>query len=76
VDGVPVRATAAGESGEVVLDEGEPTELDEDLLPAAATNWERLEQRVMGIARAWSVDPTMLDEREDLPDSGLLGYRR
>jgi hypothetical protein len=31
------------------------------------------EQVVMAVAEAWSVDPTTLDARGDLPSEGLLG---
>lgn len=80
VDGQPVRRYGyLGESGEVRFNEGEPTEHDEDLLPATDADpddWELPdEERVMEIAAAWSVDPTTLDERDDVPDEGLLGRR-
>jgi hypothetical protein len=29
---------------------------------------------VVAITAAWSVDPTVLDERRDLPPLGLLGF--
>ena len=29
---------------------------------------------VMAVAAQWSVDPTTLDERGDLPSHGLLGF--
>jgi len=80
VDGQPVRRYGyLGESGEVRFNEGEPTELDADLLPetdADPDDWEFAdEERVIEIAAAWSVDPTLLDERDDVPDTGLLGRR-
>jgi hypothetical protein len=58
-----------GERGEVLLDVGEKTTdeldvLDENAIPN--------EQTVMDIAAAWSVDPSMLAERTDLRGSGLI----
>jgi hypothetical protein len=80
VDGQPLRRYGwAGGSGEVSFDEGEPSELDEDLMPAGSTDWDAWEfadeERVMEIAAAWSVDPSRLDERTDVEPAGLLGWR-
>jgi hypothetical protein len=80
VDGQPVRRYGwLGESGEVLFNDGEPTEHEEDLLPDDDADWNEWEtadeERVMEIAGAWSLDPTVLDERDDTPDTGLLGRR-
>ena len=80
VEGQPVRRYGwLGESGEVLFNDGEPTEHEEDLLPdddADWNDWETAdEERVMEIAGAWSLDPTVLDDRDDTPDTGLLGRR-
>jgi hypothetical protein len=32
------------------------------------------EETVVAVAAAWSLDPTTLDERHDLPPRGLLGF--
>ena len=78
VGGQPVRRYGyLGESGEIRFNEGEPTEQEEDLLPdthADPDDWELAdEDRVMEVAAAWSVDPTTLDDRDDVGDTGLLG---
>ena len=68
VDGRPVRRFGwLGESGEVLYDEGEPGELEDQEFAD--------EELVMEIAGAWSIDPTRLDERADVDDTGLLGRR-
>ena len=69
VDGHPVRRFEyLGESDETLFDEGELTEAEEseDLeVPD--------EETVMTIAAAWSVDPTTLDDRDDVPGEVLVG---
>lgn len=60
VDGAPVRRLRYAD-GEADPDDGE-TDLDEID-----------EETVLDVARAWSVDPTTLSERSELPDEGLLG---
>jgi hypothetical protein len=80
VDGKPVRRYSwLGESGELQFSDGDPSELEEDLLPDGDADWEDWEiadeERVIELAGAWSVDPTRLDERTDIVDSGLLGRR-
>ena len=69
IDGHPSRRFQyLGETGEVQVDEGEVTEAEEpeDLeMPD--------EETVMAIAGDWSVDPTTLDDREDLSGDALLG---
>jgi hypothetical protein len=80
VDGQPIRRYGwLGESGELEFNEGEPGELEQDLLPDGAADWDDWEfadeERVIQLAGAWSVDPTRLDERADIDDTGLLGRR-
>lgn len=81
VDGQPLRRYGwLGESGQVPFNEGEPGELEEDLLPDSDADWDAWEtadeERVIELAGAWSVDPTRLDERTDIDDTVLLGRRR
>ncbi|HEX9517015.1 MAG TPA: hypothetical protein VF940_12675 [Streptosporangiaceae bacterium] len=69
-----------GESGEIRFDEGEPISAEGNLLRAAdlGGDWEAFdfadEETVMAVAAEWSINPTTLDERDDLPPHGLLGF--
>ncbi len=81
VDGSPVRRYCwIGESGEIRFDEGEPISAEGNLLRAADLDgdWDAFdfadEQTVMAVATEWSINPTTLDERDDLPPRGLLGF--
>lgn len=91
VDGVLVRSYAyLGESGEVLLDEGEltPDEVDNGLIftdPGGSESeeegfWERedlefpSEEDVHQVAAAWSVSPVELDALELEPGVGWLGW--
>jgi hypothetical protein len=81
VNGSPVRRYCwIGESGEIPFDEGEPVSAEGNLLRAADLDgdWDASdfadEETVMAVAAQWSVDPTTLDERDDLPPRGLLGF--
>jgi hypothetical protein len=81
VNGSPVRRYRwIGESGEIRFDEGEPTSAEGNLLRAANldSDWEAFdfadEETVMTVAAEWSVNPTTLGAREDLPPRGLLGF--
>jgi hypothetical protein len=84
VDGKPVRRYCyIGESGEICFDEGARIPAEGNV--ASAADLEAIaddaeldpnyanEELVMAVARAWSVDPTTLEERDDLPPDGLLG---
>ena len=83
-EGAPVRRYAFAD-GEVLLDEGEREGADEHVVTAAELDASedddfediRLPDEEMTIAKAreWSVDPTTLDVRHDLPPTGLLGFR-
>jgi hypothetical protein len=81
VDGSPVRRYCwVGESGEIRFDEGEPISAEGNLLGAADLNgdWDGFdvanEETVMAVAAEWSINPTTLEERDDLPSHGLLGF--
>ncbi len=81
VDGSPVRRYCwIGESGQIRFDEGEPISAEGNLLRAADldSDWDALdlanEETVMAVAAEWSLNPTALDERDDLPPRGLLGF--
>jgi hypothetical protein len=81
VGGSPVRRYCwIGESGEIRFDEGEPVSAEGNLLRAADLDgdWDTFdlasEETVMAVAAEWSLDPTTLDERGDLPPRGLLGF--
>ncbi|MFC5747477.1 hypothetical protein [Actinomadura rugatobispora] len=81
VNGSPVRRYRwIGESGEIRFDEGEPISAEGNLLRATNLDgdWDAFdlanEETVMAVAAEWSVNPTMLDERDDLPPHGLLGF--
>jgi hypothetical protein len=83
VDGSPVRRYWwVGESGEIRLDDGEPATAEGSLAHADDLDgyWDELElpdeDTVLEVAAEWSVDPTTLDERFDLPAQGLLGLVR
>ena len=81
VDGSPVRRYCwIGESGEIRFDEGEPVGAEGNLLRAADLDggWDAFDiangETVLAVAAEWSVNPTTLDERDDLPPRGLLGF--
>ena len=81
VNGSAVRRYCwIGESGEIRFDEGEPARAEGNLLRAADLDgdWGAFdladEDTVMAVAAEWSIDPTTLDERDDLPQHGLLGF--
>ncbi len=81
VNGSPVRRYCwIGESGEIRFDEGEPVSAEGNLLRAADLDgdWDAFdladEETVMAVAAEWSINPTTLDERDDLPLRGLLGF--
>ena len=81
VHGSPARRYCwVGESGEIRFDEGEPIRAEGNLLRAAdlGGDWDAFdladEETVMAVAAEWSVNPTTLDERDDLPPGGLLGF--
>lgn len=88
VNGSPVRRYCwIGESGRIRFDEGEPARAEGNLLRAAdldqllaagGGDWDAFdlagEETVMAVAAEWSVDPTTLDDRDDLPPRGLLGF--
>jgi hypothetical protein len=81
VDGSPVRRYCwIGESGQIRFDEGEQASVEGNLLRAEDLDgdWDAFdfadEETVMAVAAQWSVDPTTLDERDDLPPRGLLGF--
>jgi hypothetical protein len=81
LDGSPVRRYCwIGESGEIRYDEGDPVAAEGNIIREADLDgdWEDVdfadEEVVMAVAEAWSVNPTRLDERDDLPAEGLLGY--
>ncbi len=81
VDGSPVRRYCwIGESGEIRFDEGEPISAEGNLLRAADLDgdWDAFdlanEENVMAVAAEWSLNPTTLDERDDLPPRGLIGF--
>jgi hypothetical protein len=84
VDGEPVRRYLwVGDQGEIELDEGDRSAADRDVARAdelGEKDWDDLEladeDTVMRVAAEWSVDPTTLGQRSDLPDQGLLGYAR
>lgn len=79
-----------GESGENIVIEGQPTEFERNLKLAntfsdEAKNDKYFERKdivwadeelLMQVAEHWSIDPTKLDERQDVePSLGLLGQR-
>ncbi|HEY1325159.1 MAG TPA: hypothetical protein VGF32_33215 [Streptosporangiaceae bacterium] len=81
VDGLPIRRYCwIGESGEIRFDEGEPISAEGNLLRAADVDgdWDPFdvagEETVMAVAAEWSINPTTLDERDDLPSRGLMGF--
>lgn len=81
VDGSPVRRYCwIGLSGEIRFDEGEPISAEGNLLRAADLDgdWDAFdtadEETVMAVAAEWSINPTTLDERDDLPPHGLVGF--
>lgn len=81
VDGSPVRRYCwIGESGEIRFDEGEPISAEGNLMRAADLDgdWGAFdfadEETVMAVAAEWSINPTTVDERDDLPPRGLLGF--
>lgn len=81
VNGSPVRRYCwIGESAEIRFDEGEPISAEGNLLRAADLDgdWDAFEfadeETVMAVAAEWSINPTTLDERDDLPPRGLLGF--
>lgn len=81
VGGSPMRRYWwVGESGEIRLDDGEPGTAEGSLAHAADLdgNWDDLEfpdeDTALDVAAEWSLDPTTLDGRLDLPSEGLLGY--
>ena len=81
VEGSPVRRYWwVGESGEVRLDDGEPAAAEGSLAHAGDLDgdWDDLEfpdeDTVLEVAAEWSIEPTTLDGRLDLPAEGLLGY--
>lgn len=81
VDGSAVRRYCwIGESGEIRFDEGEPVSAEGNLLRAAGLDgdWDAFdiagEETVLAVAAEWSVNPATLDERDDLPPRGLLGF--
>lgn len=83
VNGSPVRRYCwIGERGEIPLDEGEPTAAERGIARAGDLDrpWDELEfadeETVLEVAREWSVDPSTLDARTDLPSKGLIGRRR
>lgn len=83
VDGSPARRYWwVGESGEIRLDDGEPARAEGSLAHPddLEGDWDELElpdeDTVLEVAAEWSLDPTSLDERLDLPPDGLLGYVR
>jgi len=66
IDGESVRQFQwLGERGERLLDEG---------APAAAERDDPDERTVMDVAAEWSVDPSTLDGRGDVPSEGVLGW--
>ena len=86
VAGKVVRAYSyVGEQGENLIVEGEPTEVERNWnlfnsFSDEAKNddyWERTicpgEDHVMKVAAAWSIDPSELSARENIPERGLLG---
>jgi hypothetical protein len=83
VDGSAVRRYCfVGDSNEISFDEGDPDDAEGSIARAEDLASERddveypNEETVMEIAASWSVDPTTLDERTDLPGTGLLGTLR
>ena len=81
VDGSPVRRYCwIGEAGEIRFDEGEPIGAEGNLLRAAdlTGDWGAFEvadeETVMAVAADWSINPTTLDQRDDLHPRGLLGF--
>jgi hypothetical protein len=79
--GLPVRRYCSTDcSGDVRFDEGDPARAEGNLPHAAdldTDDWEDFdladESTVMAVAAEWSIDPTTLEERPDLPPNGLLG---
>ena len=71
-----------GEKGETIEEIGKPTSAEAGLrLPAKGdTDWSKFdipdEETVMNIAGAWSVNPTELEGRTDLPGMGIKGLFR
>lgn len=79
VGGLPVRRYCEC-CGDIRFDEGDSARAEGRLPHAAnmdADNWEDFdfadESMVMAVAAEWSIDPTGLGERDDLPSEGLLG---
>lgn len=79
-----------GESGENIAVEGQPTAFEQTLNLANTFSDEAKDEKyferddlvwadeelLMQVAEHWSIDPTKLEEREDIPPSlGLLGQR-
>jgi len=79
-----------GESGENIVIEGQPTEFEQTLKLANTFSDEAKDEKyferedlvwadeelLMQVAENWSIDPTKLDERQDIgPSLGLLGQR-
>jgi hypothetical protein len=80
VNGSPVRRYCwIGESGEIRFDEGEPVSAEGNLLRAMDLDgdWDPFdfadEETVMAVAAEWSINPTTLDDRDNLSPLGLLG---
>jgi hypothetical protein len=83
VAGSPVRRYWwVGESNEIHLDDGEPAAAEGSLAhpDELEGDWDELElpdeDTVLDVAAEWSLDPTELDGRPDLPADGLRGYVR
>ena len=81
VHGAPVRRYWwVGESGEIRLDDGEPAAAEGSIARARDLDGDRRElevadeNTVLDVAAEWSVDPTTLDGRLDLPSQGLVGW--
>lgn len=62
-----------GESGEVLLNEGDPTSAEVALLSGPAEDWLPDEETVLAVAAAWSIDPSSLDEAPPTSRPPLLG---
>jgi hypothetical protein len=82
VDGSPVRRYCwIGDRGEIPFDQGEPAAAEAGIARSSDLDrdWDELEfadeETVLEVAREWSVDPSTLDARTDLPDEGLIGRR-
>jgi hypothetical protein len=83
MDGSPVRRYCwIGDRGEIPFDQGEPAAAEGGIARAGDLGryWDELEfadeETVLVVAREWSVDPSTLDARTDLPDEGLIGRPR